>query len=110
MLEIKKEDLTIMVYPENNREYLDFCDGLFDINFSDTIAIINNGTTQYEFEAWENHMICYIADRIEGSDPAEYESFDELDVTHIIQNSPTLEDFISNIVDFVLTDMEDNNG
>jgi len=109
MLTLKKDNLAIKVFIESNKEYLDCRTGLFDENLADTLAVINDGKTQYEFEVWEGGMICYIADRIAESEPAEYESVEELNVSYIIENSPNLDDFITNIIKFVIEDMEARN-
>jgi hypothetical protein len=106
MLTIYRENLTVHILPETNKDYFEYCTALFDDNYTDVIAVINNGETQYEFEVWEQRMICYIAERLSNSESAEYESVEELDVTYLINDSPTLNDFINNIVDFVLEDKE----
>ena len=89
---------------QNNKEYGEIRELTFtDERFAHEVATVNNGQVAYRFEIFEQHLICYIEKYDESR---KLIAGEEIDKTDLILDSPGLKDFIANVIDFVLADME----
>ncbi len=91
--------ITVQLFATNEKEYQDFKTSMADEAFSETIAIIGNENVQHELYITEGHLTDYTAEKTEQG---EFETTDEISMTHILEEAETLEDFVSRIFQLIL--------
>ena len=84
----------------------------FQDGFADTIATIENGEIMYEFYMEDGRLTCYECKYIgkeeyydciqEDSKTNCYQTVDAIDVSYVIQESDFLEEFVTQVLRFML--------
>lgn len=69
----------------------------FQKGFADTVATIENGEIMYELYIDDGRLTCYECEHIEDAGYNGYQTVDETDVSYIMDEAETLEDFVMHV-------------
>lgn len=88
--------IEVKLFIDTEAEFQELKKG-FQEGFADTIATIENGEIMYELYIEDGRLTCYECEHIKDGDYEGYETVDETNLTYIMDESETLEDFVMHV-------------